>query len=82
MSRTYTLATPLARVMHAKGLRIIDVTYATGYSHRQVRRWVLGEVTPSADALERLCKALQVTPRALGFSSGPDAPQPPAVPDV
>jgi transcriptional regulator with XRE-family HTH domain len=71
MSRTFPLTTPLSRVMHARGLRVIDVVYATGYSHRAVRQWVHGDVVPSPPAMAALCTALRTTPESLGYAPPP-----------
>lgn len=50
----------LNEIMHKKNLSIRQVSIMTGISKSTISRIVNGEVSPTADTLERLAKGLKV----------------------
>jgi DNA-binding XRE family transcriptional regulator len=56
----------IRKVREAKGLRLIDVAEATGYSHVNLSRWESGLVSPRLVVVRNICQFLGIDLSARG----------------
>lgn len=69
--RPYKTHTKLGKVMFARGVRSIHVTYATGVHPRLMTDYLAGRKKPSPRSMKALCEFLHVNPQDLVESKYP-----------
>jgi transcriptional regulator with XRE-family HTH domain len=68
MSRRFNTSTPLGQMMMGSGLKVNEVAYATGISHRTISDYLAARTPMLNHHLTRLAELFEVEPSALSYA--------------
>ena len=78
MSRRYPTHTPLGALMQSCGLKVNEVAYATGISHRTISDYLAARTPMLNHHLTLLADLFEVPPGTLTYELAPRASRQPA----